>query len=1249
MASIILTSAASSVASSANSFLGLNSIPIFGSKIAGRLRSFTSGIAKTVGAEVDGFLFGETEENRIRGSRLNDLSVQTSTYGETIPLVFGRTRMAGNVIWSQDIKEIPVTTSSSTAGGKGGGGFGTTKKTTTSFNYTATFAVAICEGEIDTLDRVWANSTLINISDYCTSYEIHKGSNTQTCSAIIESFEGVDNTPAYKELAYIVFEDFDISSFGNRIPNLTFEVNKQHAASFDSESEKVEDLVKSINLIPGSGEFVYDTKIQTKINGYDLAGKWIQTGPKETINANNANNQADVKVSLTEMQKTFPNLEWVSIICTWFADSLDISTATIKPKVEYKTGTITEPDQWSVAGIARSAADEITKDGNGRPIYGGTPSDSSILNLITELQSMGYKIMFYPMIFMDMETKPWRGNMTGNASDVSDFFSRTSGYNDFINHYADLVKDKVDAFIIGSEMKALTSIQDVDDSFPAVDEFVSLATTVKTTMGASTKISYAADWSEYHSTNGWFNMDPLWASSDIDFVGIDAYFPLTDEPQNGVYDLQKVIDGWTGGEGYDWYYSDAERTTKVTYPDGEHAWKNITYWWNNTHTNPDESGTSWTAGMKKIWFTEYGFPSVDGATNQPNVFFNPDSVDGGLPYHSKGYVDILAQKLGIEATLRKWKSSAMIENKFLWAWDARPYPFWPDLSSIWSDGSVWSKGHWVQGKLGISNLSSVIKTICERSGIDENDLDLAEVSDVIEGYIVKNRSSGEKALSFVTEPNFIYMQENGIGINFLSKGNAQNIKVGYDELILDEKGRSIKITSLGEQNLPEKIDLNYIDGKAGYLLGSQSAERDSKSGIKKEEFNLPVVMPKSKAKRIAERHLLDEWVNSKIYEFKLDRSKIYIEAGDNLELTDESDNTIYNLYVANVEIDRDGNLELTAINYEKSIYDDYYDDLLDADAKTEALKSVSETGFEILNLPLLSDDDEAKINIYAAASPLADKWSGCAIYMSYNGEEGDYEKVSDIEASATLGYTIEDLDSGSPYITDENSTFRVALISGELESKTEEEFLIQKSNYATIGDEIIKFQNATLVDDNTYEISGIVRGRFGTENKIDSHTAGTRFVLLDEKLTKISLPLNYLSQDLSFKAVSYGSLTDNAETKTVTITGQNLKPYSVVNAVAVQDGSNDITINFDRRSRVFSGWNVPNPPLAEQQEKYEIDVINSNEEIVRTIETSSSLAIYTEAQQVEDFSSEISDIKANIYQISDLVGRGDAYLLEESW
>ena len=220
--------------------------------------------------------------------------------------------------------------------------------------------------------------------------------------------------------------------------------------------------------------------------------------------------------------------------------------------------------------------------------------------------------------------------MTGSANKINTFFTKNDGYNKFIEHYANLLKNDIDAIIIGSEMKGLTSIKASNGSYPAVDCFCNLATKIRQIVGKNTIITYASDWSEYHHNDyGEYNMDKLWAYKDIDVIGIDAYMPLSNSTTS-IYDVDTLVNGWRSGEGYDFYYSNGERTETQPLPP-EWAWKNIEYFWSHYHYKSNGTKTEWRPKMKKIWFTEYGFPSVDCCSNEPNVFFSSGSLDSGFP------------------------------------------------------------------------------------------------------------------------------------------------------------------------------------------------------------------------------------------------------------------------------------------------------------------------------------------------------------------------------------------------------------------------------------------------------------------------------------------------------------------------------------------------------------------------------------------------------------------------------------------
>ena len=88
--------------------------------------------------------------------RLGAMRVQQSSYGLALPIVYGRTRVGGNLIWYGDFVAIAhtTTTQSGGGGGKGGGGGGVTQQHTT-YTYEAALMLALCEGPIGGVASVW--------------------------------------------------------------------------------------------------------------------------------------------------------------------------------------------------------------------------------------------------------------------------------------------------------------------------------------------------------------------------------------------------------------------------------------------------------------------------------------------------------------------------------------------------------------------------------------------------------------------------------------------------------------------------------------------------------------------------------------------------------------------------------------------------------------------------------------------------------------------------------------------------------------------------------------------------------------------------------------------------------------------------------------------------------------------------------------------------------------------------------------
>lgn len=171
-------------------------------------------IGALAGRQVDAMIFAPGPRE---GPRLNELAVTTSSYGIAVPRQFGRMRVAGQIIWATDLVERRE---------KRGGGKG--KPSTVTYSYSASFAVALSSRPLQQIGRVWADGKLLRGAGgdlkVAGTFRFHPGSGDQAPDPLIAAAEGAQNCPAFRGIAYAVFEDLDLSEYGNRIPALTFEV-----------------------------------------------------------------------------------------------------------------------------------------------------------------------------------------------------------------------------------------------------------------------------------------------------------------------------------------------------------------------------------------------------------------------------------------------------------------------------------------------------------------------------------------------------------------------------------------------------------------------------------------------------------------------------------------------------------------------------------------------------------------------------------------------------------------------------------------------------------------------------------------------------------------------------------------------------------------------------------------------------------------------------------------------------------------
>jgi GTA TIM-barrel-like domain/Putative phage tail protein len=1284
-----------------------------GSALGGALGGSIAGLGTAVLGKAIGATLGSALDQRLLGTgsepvetgRVERFRVMGSSEGSPIARVFGRVRLAGHLIWSSRFLEA---VNEEEVGGKGGG------TTMREYSYSVSIAIALCEGEVMRVGRIWADGLVLDQST--VSFRLHPGTEAQLPDPLIAAIEGEEVAPAYRGTAYVVFENLDLTPFGNRIPQFNFEVFRRPAGVADTPRSPWRD-VRGVALVPGTGEYALATEPIHYLRG---------NGENAVLNVHNDRGVPDLVASLDQLAAELPEVRSVSLVVSWFGDDLRCGQCTLRPAVE-QTLEDGDPMRWLVSGQSRSAAKVVSRI-EGRPVFGGTPCDASVLQAIARLKADGHRVMFYPFILMDIQAGnglsdpwsdaddqpavPWRGRITlaeapgragstdktsAAADEVEAFFGSAQpadfqvgdagvgydgpdewSYRRFILHYAHLcaLAGGIDAFCIGSEMRSLTQIRDGAQAYPAVRALRRLAEDVRSVLGPDVKIGYAADWSEYFghqpadgSGDVLFHLDPLWAHPEIDFIGIDNYMPLSDwrdglqhadAATGSIYDLGYLTGNVARGEGYDWYYADSagrDAQDRRAISDGAYGedwvfrYKDLVNWWSREHVNRPggvKAGapTEWQPRSKPIWFTELGCPAVNKGTNQPNVFYDPKSSESFFPYHSNGSRDDFIQYRYLQAMYAHWGDSAnnpesdrysgrMVDmsRAHVWAWDARPWPDFPDRLDTWVDGVNHDRGHWLNGRTSLASLAEVVAEVCARCELTALDLD--RLYGGVTGYPIEAIESGRQSL----QPLMLAYAFDSFAVDgrlaFASRGGAAADHIDPDRCVARPGQPIISRVRAPMAETAERVAVGFVSADRDYQPGAVEARAPDAEEPTTEQIALPLVLADGEARSIARRALCETGIARDTASLSLPTSRLALTPGDLVVMADANGPGVYRID----RIEEGGPREVSAVRIEPEVYAAP----VPAQRSGRSSRVLASAPVEVvfLDLPLLTGEERAHApHVAVAARP----WTGAVAVYSANGDHG-YRFDRSLRRPATLGTLLEPLPAGRPGLWMPCS-LRVGMASGVLQTRSRADVLnganVAALRFGGAGDwEVIQFEAAELIAPREYRLRGILRGQAGTDGVApETWPAGTSLVLIDGAVQQLDLPASARGLERHYRigpatrAYDHPSYVHRVET----FAGVGLRPYRPAHLAAARRPDGAIELTWTRRTRVDGdSWAGTDVPLGEEREAYLVRVFDAGTLLRETV-TEAPIWRYAPSEQSADGAG--PNLRFQVAQLSVRFGAG---------
>ncbi|MCR8825666.1 baseplate megatron protein TIM-barrel domain-containing protein [Pseudosulfitobacter koreensis] len=649
------------------------------------------------------------------------------------------------------------------------------------------------------------------------------------------------------------------------------------------------------------------------------------------------------------------------------------------------------------------------------------------------------------------------------------------------------------------------------------------------------------------------------------------------------------------------------------------------------------------------WVDELGCAAVDKGTNQPNTFLDAKSSESDLPHYSNGARDDLIQKQYLRAIYSYWgqaeRNPVSIEynapmldlsRSFVWAWDMRPYPFFPNNTVQWSDGDNYTRGHWINGRTGARTLASVVGEICTAAGLLA--YDTSALHGYVRGYVVGEVADARASLQpLMLRYGFDAVERDGV-LTFRTRDGLVTADVPAPEFAMSEEMEgTLEQIREAEAEMVGRVRLRFVQADGNFETIAEEAVLPDEATQAVATSDIALAMTRAEGRQVAERWLIEARVARDTVRVALPPSWMAVGAGDVIALADAEGST------GQYRVDRveQGAMQmLEAVRIEPGVYTP--SDMQDLLATVRGFVPPVPVSPFFLDLPMMTGDEVPHApHLAITARP----WPGSVAVYSAPTEE-DFALNTVVAQEAVIGLAQSTLVCHAPGIWDEGAALEVRLLHGTLSAVTETAVLNGR-NLCAIGDgssdnwELFQFRDAELIGPDTYLLRHRLRGQLGTDALMpDAWPVGSWVVLMNGTPTQIEMAASMRRVAQHYRiGPARRSLDDPSFVAQVqAFDGNGLRPYAPVHLRAEALGTGDVVLTWIRRTRIDGdGWDTPEVPLGEDVESYRVRVLREGA-VLREQTVGAPAWTYGAAEQAADAA--LGGLTLEVAQISARYGAG---------
>lgn len=1172
------------------------------------------------------------------GPRLNDLQVASSAPGNPIPFGYGAYMYGGQIIWAQEIQEHKKNQSA-----KGG-------PSVTTYDYTCTFAVSFGFGP-GSIAQLWGDSQVLydttgtqqigtlqdsNGNTVQLNVTLYGGDEFQMPDPIITSIQGANTTPAFRGQIYAVFDNLDLTNFGNRIPNMRSLVYfGEGAPAFPNQI---------INAGPPIPQWFIIDDINRVYYGFTVDRAHVY---KYSL--------VDNSVFYEDMAITFP--------------SGPSYLLRLQPGVSQSIAADCDPQGFVWALVTNNSTVNV--------LIQYDPNTWEIVQTIDAFDSGGVLSNFVSM------------NM----------FSPGDG-NTYIAAHA--TNSNEDTFILVNCSNATQTNYRIELEYPENISFASLAQLYISSdgLGNAYITSYSNTYGKWYiwniATTTGPTVQPVFTYPGNFSSGTGMSLALLANPQNNTVfaftstGILFVIDavGWTVLAIY------GNNPTTNSWPGANDAVA-LDYLILDPNNNVQECTTAGSTGQYEPgdfpvgtagqdWNPDIGGITQDGQVRWTNLgpspFFQSTTAFGPVPcaagFHGRvqNGIFLLSQTTApYQVSVIRAADLTTIQSFDLYA---DFYGITPEAIDDWQYDSVYGsiivgssnysnlfiRSYIVRGGSSGETLDVIITDLAGRAGIPATSLALTEVSDITcLGYLVSSAQGATQIIAPLCQAYLFDLVESDFQLVAVPRGQSSTWTIPETDLGLEQDKRKLTETLSAYTDVPVDVTVTYVDPALDYQQGSQLRKRHSGTtkSLNQTIINLPFVMGVDDAIQLADKLTWLAELERQTFDFNTWKA-IYILMDPTDVITFTYEGLTFIARNTKNSIGQNYAVEISGVNQ-------------DANAYLSSLSGANQSGFVhggvaaygptilyLLDTTLMQDKDAAPTGqtgtYFAFASPVVDN-PGATLFQS--PDQQNWTGVAQENDHIAYGFSSAALPAPStPWTWDMVNTVTLFFATtGVTLSSTTMINVLNGANGVLIGKELVQYLNAVQNANGSWTISGLLRGRRGTEWACGSHVIGEAcfFPQVQGGLHRLVMNTADLGILTYFKAITIGGDLNSGPSQPFTLQGNDVRPYAPCQVYGTRDGSGNLTIVWQRRTRVSAIQSIAAgvQPLSEASEQYDVVITDGLGNVVRTFSDVTPPGggwsapafpnvVYTDAEQISDFGIMQTTVHVQIYQKSALVGRGFA-------